>query len=65
MQNQWGTQRQRHGGLILEKPRFNWDMPGMYVKLLNFKLEVTNILENSAYEISDEEKVPVTKNWLG
>ena len=64
-QYQWQNQRQRYGGLILEKPRFNCDMPDRYVKLLNFELEVTNILEIRAYRISDEEKVPVIKNWLG
>ena len=36
-----------------------------YVELLNFKLEVTNILEKRAYEISDEKNVLVIMNWLG
>ena len=35
MHNQWGIQKQRHGGLTLEKPRFNWDMPDRYEELLN------------------------------
>ena len=54
--NQCETQRQRHGGPILEKPKFNWDAQDRYVELLNFKMEVTNILETGAYRINDEEK---------
>ena len=42
MQNQWETQRQRHGGLIQ-------NVQDSYVKLLNFELEVTNMLETRAY----------------
>ena len=36
MQNQQETQRQGNGGLVLEKSRFNWDMPDRYAELLNF-----------------------------
>ena len=36
----------------------------MYNELLNFKLKATNILENRAYEISNERKVPVFMNCL-
>ena len=61
LQNQWKTQRQRNGGLALEKPRFNCDMLDRYVGLLNFQLEVTNILETRTYEINDEERIPVKK----
>ena len=39
-------------------------MPERCVKLLNFQLEVTNILETRAYEINAEERIPVIKNWL-
>ena len=28
-------------------------------------MEVINILESNAYELADEEEVPVIKNWLG
>ena len=65
MQNQWQTQKHRNGGLILEKHRLNWDALDRYVKLLNFQLEVTSIYETRAYEVSDEERIPVIKNWLG
>ena len=50
MPNQWENQRQRNGGLVLGKPIFNWDMTNRYVQLLNFHLDVTNILETRAYE---------------
>ena len=65
MQNLWETQRQRNEGLVLGKPWFNWDMPDRFVKLLNFQLKMTNILEIRAYEINDEDRIPVIKNWLG
>ena len=65
MQNQQETQRQRNGGLILKKPRLNWDAPDRYIKLLNFQIEVTHILETRAHEISNEEQIPVIKNWVG
>ena len=29
--HQWKNQRQRNGGLVLEMPRFNWDVPDRYV----------------------------------
>ena len=32
---------------------------------LNFELEVISILETRAYEINDEERIPVINNWLG
>ena len=51
--------------LVLEKPRFNWDMPGRYVKPLHFQLEETNILETRAYRINDEDRIPVINDWLG
>ena len=45
------------------KPVFNWDAQDRYVKLVNFEMEVTNILESKAYELS-RTKVPLIKNWL-
>ena len=35
------------------------------IKLFNFQLEVTNTLEARVYQIIDEERVLVIKNWLG
>ena len=55
----------RNLGLVLEKPTFNWDMLDSYVRLLNFQLEVMNILETKAYEINNEERILVIKNCLG
>ena len=65
MPNQWENQRQKNGELVLESLRFNWDVPDRDVGLLNFQLEVTNIQETGAYEINDEESIPIIKNWLG
>ena len=62
MQNQWETQRGMEGWYC--RNRFNLDMPDRHVELLNFKLQVTNILETRAYEISCEERIPVIKNLL-
>ena len=36
-----------------------------YVELINFEMEVNNILETKAYEMTDEEKVSVIINLLG
>ena len=35
------------------------------MELLYVQLEVMNILETRAYEITGEERIPVIKNWLG
>ena len=48
MPNQPENQRQRNGGLVLEKPKFNWEMPDRYTEWLYFQLEVRNILETRA-----------------
>ena len=47
------------------KPSFNCSTHDRYTELINFEMEVTNILEMKAYELNDEEKVTVIKNWLG
>ena len=49
----------------MRKAFFNWNAQHRYVELLNFKMELINILETKAYEFTDEEKVSVIKNWLG
>ena len=63
--NQKEPQRQRHSRSVLEKPLFNWNAQGRYVKLINFEMEVTDILEMKRQELTYEEKVPVIKKWLG
>ena len=40
-------QRQRHSRSVLEKPSFNRDTQDRYVKVMNFEMEVMNILEMS------------------
>ena len=58
-------QQHRHGGLTLEKPLLNSNVQDRYDELLNFEMEVTNILETKAYKFTHEEKITVIKNWLG
>ena len=58
-------QRQRHGGIVLEKHVFNGNAQDRQIELFNFVIEVTNIFDTKAYELTDEKKVPVMKNWLG
>ena len=50
-----GPQRWRHGHPILEKPSFYWDTQDRDVELMNLEMEVTNILETRAYDLTDEE----------
>ena len=50
---------------MLSQPVFDSKAPDRYVGLLNFKMEVANILQMKAYDLSDEEKVPILKIWLG
>ena len=35
------------------------------MELLNFEMEVTNILQMKMYKLPKEERVPIIKNWLG
>ena len=49
--------RHRHGRPALKQPSFNWNVRGKYVELLNFKMDVTNILQIETYELNEEEKV--------
>ena len=62
MPNQQENQRQRNGGLVLGKPKFNWDATDRYAELLNFQGEVMNILKTGGYEINDDENILVIKN---
>ena len=60
----WESHIWRHSGPVLETPMFSWMMEDIYVELMNYEMEVTNILETKVYELTDEEKVPVIKHWL-
>ena len=61
MANHREPQRQRHGRPVLEKPLINWNVQARYDKLINFEMKFMNILEMKAYQLNDEEIVPVIK----
>ena len=48
---------------MLSQPASNWEAPDRYVELLNFEMEVANVLQAKAYDL-EEDKVPGIKNWL-
>ena len=50
---------------MLSQPAFSWNTPDRYVELFNFEIEVANVLQEKVYDLSDEENVPIIKNWLG
>ena len=58
-------ERERHGTPALGKSSFNWNAQDWNTELLNFEMEVTNMLETKTSELIDEEKALVIKNWLG
>ena len=43
---------------------FNWNAPNKHGQLLNSEMKVTKILQTKTYELTEEEKVPIIKNWL-
>ena len=49
----------------MKQPSHNWNAPDKYVELLNFKNDVPNIFQMKTYELTEEEKVPIIKTWLG
>ena len=57
--------RHRHGVPALRQPSFNWNTPDDYVELLSFEMEVTNILQARTYKLTEDETVPIIRNWLG
>ena len=52
-------QRRRPSGPILGKLVLNWGIQDRYIELMNFEVEVLNILEIEAYELSE---VPVIEH---
>ena len=61
------TPRQDNTGLkmsgsLMKQHVFNWNGKDKYEELQNFKLEVSNVLQN--YNLSHTEKVSMIKNWL-
>ena len=55
----------RQAGLMLHQPTFDWKAPDRYVELLNFEMEVANVIQVKLYDLNDKGKVPIIKNWLG
>ena len=58
-------QKKEHSGPELIKLAYIWGTQDRYIKLMNFKMEVSNILETKVYEISEEEKILMIKNLMG
>ena len=66
----WGTgtaslrevHRKWHGRPAVKQSSFNWNVTDKYVKLLNFQMEVTNILHTITYVLNEEYKIPIIKN---
>ena len=52
-------QKQRYCGPIIVKLVFNWGAQERYAELLNFEMEVINILDTKVYEFSEEEKLVI------
>ena len=50
---------------MLSKLTFNWKAPDWYVELLNLEIKVANLLQMQAYDLNNEKKVSIIKNWLG
>ena len=50
---------------MLSLPAFDWKAPDRYVELLKFEKELANVLQTKLDGLSDKEKVPIRKNWLG
>ena len=57
-------QRPRQVGSVLSQPVFDWKAPDRYVELLNFEMEVSNMLQAKVYDLNDKETVPIIKSWL-
>ena len=56
--------RPRQAGPILSQQAFDWKAQERYVELLYFEIEVANVLQAKVYDLNDEEKVPIIRNWL-
>ena len=47
---------------MLSQPVFDWKVPDRYMQLVNFEMEVADLFQAKAYDLSDKEKVPII-NW--
>ena len=53
----------KQSGHIMKQLVFDWNLTDKYAELRNFRSEVRKIFQN--YRISQAERVPIIKNWLG
>ena len=56
--------RPGQAGPMMGQLVLNWKAPDRYVELLNFEMEIANVLQAELYDLSEEGKVPIIKNWL-
>ena len=49
----------------MSQPAFKPEVPDRHVELLNFEMEVANVLQVEMYVLDEEVKVPIIMNWLG
>ena len=61
MANTGDAHRCRHSGPALRQSVFDWKAMDRCIVVLNFEMEVMNILQTRAWELNSEEKVPVMK----
>ena len=54
--------RPRHSRSALRQVSFNWKTLDRYVELLNFEMEVTDILQTRTYELNDEQSINAVYN---
>ena len=59
--NAAGTIRSQTGLPSLKKPVFVWNVKNKFIELKDFEMEVTNIFHTKCFELSDTEKVAMTK----
>ena len=50
--------KQRHGRPAFKHPSFHLNAPGMYVELLHFETEVTNIFQMKIYQLTGGKECP-------
>ena len=50
---------------MMSQATFNLKALDKYMELLNFEMEVANMLQAEVYDLNEEGKVPIIKNRLG
>ena len=51
--------RPRQTGPIKSQPAFDWKVPDRYVELLNFEMEVSDVLQAKAYDPMMKRRCPL------